>query len=255
MKINNLIKILEQNFPLCDSCLWDNSGWQINFGKENLTNITLALDITEAVIDAAIANKSNLVITHHPFLFNQTIEDIKNNEWKNKIYQKIIKSKISVYSLHTNFDSNQNGLNFLIAKNLNLKNIKYFDKEKLGVIGECKNTLFNIINDVKQYFDYQNIKVITNNTNCEIKKIIISCGAGGQTINDIKYNEYDTLFITGEMKWHEQIEAWDKNINTLIIGHEMEEKFINYINDFLLKNNLINQEKIIKIFPKKSFFI
>ncbi|KMQ98355.1 phosphoenolpyruvate-protein phosphotransferase [Lasius niger] len=38
-------------------------------------------------------------------------------------------------------------------------------------------------------------------------------------------------FYKGEMKWHQELEARDKDINVLILGHNMEEKFVNFINE------------------------
>lgn len=263
MKVQEIINLLEKNFPITDACQWDNTGWQIKAKNSDLlvTNILVALDISNQVVETAIKNKANLIICHHPFFFDIQIDDLKEDNWKYYIYQKLVENNINIYVMHTNFDKNINGLNMNMAKDLKFQEIQYFDNEQLAVTGSYNNeVLTSIIKNIKNYFGYEKVQVISNNLEAKINQVILSAGAGGSLVHDLAdyslIKEPNILFITGEMKWHQQVEAIDKNINVMIVGHSMEEKFIDYITVFLksqieIKDNI----KIKKYFIKKSFFI
>ena len=70
----------------------------------------LALDVTDAVIDEAKENNCELIISHHPVIWNPlkslTVEQLTSRE-----LIKLIKNDISVISMHTNLDIADGGVN------------------------------------------------------------------------------------------------------------------------------------------------
>ncbi|MGL5268575.1 MAG: Nif3-like dinuclear metal center hexameric protein [Spiroplasma sp.] len=254
MKLLDIITKLDSVFPIADAANWDNVGWQIKSKNIDIDCILVAIDVTESVINEAIKANIKLIIVHHPFIFDFT--DIKNSKWKKILYDKLIKNNINIYVLHTNFDKNINGMSFLIAQDLKLNNIKYFDSDKFSVSGWYDDlSLRKVITLVKSYFGFEQIKVITNNLATKINKVVLAPGAGGNIIELINKEKDSTvsLLITGEMKWHQELEARDKDINVLILGHNMEEKFVNFISMFLLEH--FNTIKIKKYFFQQTIFI
>lgn len=257
MKLATIIDRLENAFPKEDATNWDFVGWQVKSKKKDIEvdQVLVALDVTESVIETAIAKKIKLIIIHHPFIFAKKIEELANNKWKEKLLHKLNANNINIYVLHTNFDKHRFGMNFLIAEQLQLTKIKYFDQEKLSVVGYYPNLpLTKVINQTKKYFKFKKIKVVSKNLKAKINKVIVASGAAGEIIellNKATGNKNDiSLVIVGEMKWHQELEALDKNINVLILGHNMEEKFVDFISDFLT-NKVFEKEKI-KI--EKYFF-
>ncbi|MEG0033847.1 MAG: Nif3-like dinuclear metal center hexameric protein, partial [Mucinivorans sp.] len=69
MIIQEIIHIIENFAPLALQEKWDNSGLQIGDTQSEVTGVVMALDVTDRVVDSAIANHSNLIITHHPMFF------------------------------------------------------------------------------------------------------------------------------------------------------------------------------------------
>lgn len=258
MKLLDLIKKIENTFLLKDACDWDFTGWQVKATNQDLIvkQILVALDVTNDVIDEAIKANIKLIICHHPFIFANSFNDETVSWTKKVLYKKLIKNHINIYVLHTNFDKNLNGMNWLIAKDLKLNHIKYFEQDKLAIIGQYSNlTLEEIIKNVKNYFAFDQVKVIANDLKSKIGNVLLSSGAGGSVIETIANNHDITLFITGEMKWHQELEARDKNINVIILGHSMEEKFVDFFSKFLLSDSLIKKNLTIKqyFFPKTIF--
>lgn len=132
MKIKSLIKKLEKNFPKNIAESWDNVGLLVGNESREITKVQVSLDATEEVIDHAIEVGANLIITHHPIIFS----GIKNVTSKNLMGRKLLKlieNKIAVYSMHTNLDSAESGLNQYICEKLGIKTSKILDEKNMDM--------------------------------------------------------------------------------------------------------------------------
>ncbi|UUV19155.1 Nif3-like dinuclear metal center hexameric protein [Fusobacteria bacterium ZRK30] len=130
MKIKSLIKKLEKKFPKNIAESWDNIGLLVGDEAREITKVQISLDATEEVIDHAIEVGANLIITHHPIIFS----GIKNVTSKNLMGRKLLKlieNKIAVYSMHTNLDSAESGLNQYICEKLGVKTSKILDEKNI----------------------------------------------------------------------------------------------------------------------------
>jgi len=129
MKAKKIIDYLEKLAPISLQEKWDNSGIQIGSVEKNIKNILLALDITEEVVDEAIRDNKDMIISHHPLFFSD-LKNISKDTYKGRIIYKLINNDILVYSSHTNLDAANDGVNDYLAKILELKNIKPLNKVK-----------------------------------------------------------------------------------------------------------------------------
>lgn len=236
LSINKIINILEVFFPLKDACQWDFSGVQIRSKtKTSINKILVCLDVTNDVLTYAMNNSIELIISHHPLVFAKDINQTNISIYKKVLYDKIIVADINVYSLHTNFDISLIGMNFLMAKALKVKNINFLNQEKLAVVGNfCEQlSLTTLINKLKTYFNVVHLQVINNKLSNNIAKVAFSAGAGGDIISSLP-SDID-LLITGEMKWNDIMEAKDRKITVVLVGHYMEQKFVDFLAHFLNK--------------------
>ncbi|WFD12105.1 Nif3-like dinuclear metal center hexameric protein [Tepidibacter hydrothermalis] len=126
MYIKDIVKIFENKYPKSLAYNWDNVGLIIGNEMDSVSKIMLTLEATQAVIDEAVENKVDLIITHHPFIF-KGLKKINTSTTKGTDIYKLIRNKISVYSAHTNFDIAYDGLNDEIAKRLDLKDVLVLD--------------------------------------------------------------------------------------------------------------------------------
>ena len=83
----------------------------------------VALDCTEQILDEAIANKCNLIITHHPIVF-KGLKRFNGNTYVERVVQKAIKHDIALYAIHTNLDHIEMGVSGEISKRLGLEKSK-----------------------------------------------------------------------------------------------------------------------------------
>ena len=123
MKLKELCSYLESVVPLSFQEGYDNSGLQIGVPDKEISSALLTLDVTEEVLDEAINTGCNLIISHHPLIFNG-IKRITGSSFTERIIVKAIKEEIAIYSAHTNLDVLSFGVSRKMAKKLNLENIK-----------------------------------------------------------------------------------------------------------------------------------
>lgn len=123
MKVKDFTNYLEQLAPLTYQEEYDNSGLIIGDFNMEVKGVLITLDCNDKVLDEAINNKCNLLITHHPIIF-KGLKKINNDSLTDKLVIKAIKNNIAIYSIHTNLDNIVNGVNSEIAKRLKLKNCR-----------------------------------------------------------------------------------------------------------------------------------
>lgn len=129
MEIKEVIKQLEALAPLEYALDWDNCGLQVGNTNHKIKKIGIALSPTIEIVQEAINNGCNLLITHHPLLF-KPIKSLNLTKPIGKMLELAIKADLAIYTMHTNFDSASSGLNYTIAKDLGLDNINILSVTK-----------------------------------------------------------------------------------------------------------------------------
>ena len=104
MKLEEVLKYLDEIAPFKLQEEYDNSGLQIGDMKSEVSSALLALDCTEEVLDEAIKLSSNLLIVHHPLLF-KGVKSVGNTSELDRIIRKAIKNDIAIIAIHTNLDN------------------------------------------------------------------------------------------------------------------------------------------------------
>ena len=126
MKLNDLIKQIEKKYPLSLAYDWDNVGLLVGDFESEIKKVLVTLEANENVIDEAIENNVDLIVTHHPFIFKK-INKINTRDLKGRLIHKLIKNDIALYSMHTNFDIAFDGLNDYFMEIMGFKNTKILD--------------------------------------------------------------------------------------------------------------------------------
>ncbi len=122
--IGEVISYLESLIPPSYQESWDNSGLHTGEISQEVKGVLLTVDITDQVIDEAIEKNCNLIISHHPILFDRYIKRLTGSNNYEKLIIKAIKNDIALYSMHTNLDFYDKGINYQLCKRLSLKNCR-----------------------------------------------------------------------------------------------------------------------------------
>ena len=232
--VKDIYSFLDSIAPFSTSAPWDNPGLLVGDENKNVKKVMISLDVTDDVIDQATKEKVDLVITHHPVIF----DPVKSVTSDTLLY-KAVSSGLSFISSHTCLDIAKDGVNDCLANAVGIKNIESIEEDvflKLGEIEEKSEDEFVAI-----LKDKLSCNVLYNSTGNKIKKVAFCSGSGGDLWELAKKIEADAL-LTGEAKYHEFLDASFNNISIFACGHfETEVVVID-----MLKEKLEKEFKTIK---------
>ena len=123
VRIKDIANALEMFAPLPLQDGFDNAGLQIGLTEAEVTGVLLCLDVTEAVVDEAVASGCNLIVSHHPLIFSP-LKRITGTNYIERCVIKALANGIAIYSAHTNIDNAPGGVNYRIAAKLGLQNVR-----------------------------------------------------------------------------------------------------------------------------------
>jgi dinuclear metal center YbgI/SA1388 family protein len=133
MKIKDILSAIEQLAPLALQESFDNSGVQVGNVNQEAKAVLLCIDVTEKVLDEAIALGCNLIISHHPLAFRP----FKSLTGKNYVERCMIlacKHDIVVYAAHTNLDNAYEGINRYLAGLFNLQDVRILSPQSKSLL-------------------------------------------------------------------------------------------------------------------------
>ena len=219
--VNDLVELLEELMPSSLAEDWDNVGLMVGRKGKTVKRILLALDLSKEVVEQAIAQKIDMIITHHPAIFKK-LKRVVDNDWQQDLLLTLMENGIAVYSAHTNLDCVSTGVNDVLAKLLKLEDADILDDSNgLGRIG-CveKMTLADYAQFVKTALkaDY----VIVGDAGKQVHKVAVCGGAGSDLIDLALAKGADTL-VTGDVKYHSAQQAVFSGLNIIDAGHQPTE--------------------------------
>lgn len=118
-KVQRIVNIINQIAPPKLATDWDNVGLLVGDYTAEVNKVMVALDVTAAVLDEAIEQGIDLIISHHPLIFKE-LKAIRADQAVPKLVIKAIKYGINIFAAHTNLDIAQGGVNDLLATKLGL---------------------------------------------------------------------------------------------------------------------------------------
>ena len=211
-----------EGFAPTDSAMdFDNVGLLVGDKNTEVTKALLSLDITIEAVKEAQKLGCELIISHHPVIFNP----IKRLDTSSAPYL-LAKYGISALCMHTNLDLSESfGVNICLANAIGVKNIVKSDKGECLFVGETENET-----DIKSFAE--NVKSALNcnglrytDVKKSVKKVAVSSGAGGSEIFAAAQVGADVL-VTGEIKHHEINAANELCVNIIDAGHFKSEDIV-----------------------------
>jgi len=212
MKILDIYKFLDNLSPFELQESWDNSGLLLGDFNQDIQKIVLSIDVDESLIDSM--DEDTLLITHHPIIFGG-LKQLQFNKYPANLIQKMIQKNISNIAMHTNFD--QTHLNEFVAKQV----LGYEIKEKDGFVAYLDvNEEFDIFaSKVASAFKLPFAKCVK--TSDFVRRVALTTGSGCSLIKSIDAD----CFLTGDVKYHDAMEAKSINMSLIDIGHFESEHF------------------------------
>ena len=225
--VKDIYNFLDEFCPF-ENCLdFDNVGVLLGSAEDKVTKVLLVLDIVDEVYEEAQRLNANLIITHHPIIFNG-LKKISSDS----LICKLLKENINVISAHTNLDVAKNGVNFCLAKALNLNNLQvlsFAENNKnlpLGYIGDLSEPLncTDFARFTKEQLNCKGLRYVDIRQK-NIQRVAVGSGACGDLIYDAVNQQVDA-FITGEIKYHEILYAKQNKVCVVDVGHYKSEDVV-----------------------------
>ena len=216
IKVKDISDFIDSIAPYNTKCDWDNCGLLIGDKNKDVKKIGFALDMTREVLDDAIANNVDLVVTHHPIIFRPQKNFLKGN-----LAYDLAVSGISAISAHTCFDCAEGGVNDVLCEILDIKNaVGIPDEEcpvplaRIGDIEPMKSVDFakkvaDVLGTTCRFADGENI----------ISKVAVCGGAGTDDLLFVSAEMGADAIITGEIKHHIFLAAKEMGVTAIQAGH------------------------------------
>ena len=260
--INDVYSYLCELAPLENQMSFDNAGFQLGHGSNEVHRALLALDVTDAVVREAGELGAELIISHHPLIFSG-IRKLSYDSSEDRAVMKLVSNGISVYSCHTPFDKVRGGNNDIIAERLGLSSVKNLrgddvvspskmaenrDEADIGRTGRFRKPL-TYMQAIELAANQLNMSIrqlrACGDLNTEITSVGICTGAGAD-MAEMAVDAGCQLFITGDVKYHEAQAAAARGICLLDAGHYGTEKFFAQAMRELLEKKLAGKAEVVE---------
>lgn len=241
MKLKEIYDTLDSLSPFELQEPWDNAGLLVGSYDDEIDNIYVSIDLDLDLIKD-IKEKS-LIITHHPLIF-KGLKRINYDSYSTKILKELIKKDISLISMHTNIDKTH--LNSYVVEEILGYNI--IKSEDFVVYAQVNKSFNKLVKEISLKLDLQTTKAVKCND--FIKTIAVTTGSGMSLLPHVRAD----CFLTGDIKYHDAMEAKARNISLIDIRHYESERYFSQLIENLLKDYLkINKLKAIITASKNPF--
>ena len=230
MKLQEIYDVLNEISPFELQEKWDNAGLLVGSFDDEIENIYISIDLDEELVNS-IKEKS-LIITHHPLIFSG-LKRINYDTYSTKLLKELIKKDICLISMHTNIDKTH--LNKYVTEDI--LGFKVDNSKEFISYCDVNMNFDELVKLVSAKLDLKITKVVKCND--FIKKIAIVTGAGMSLIDEVKAD----CFLTGDIKYHDAMEAKARGLSLIDIGHYESERYFStllegLLSEYLKKNKL-----------------
>lgn len=194
MHLSKIVPVLEKIAPPELAADFDIGRIGLNLDLDNdIKKIAVALDPTDYVLNRASEIDADLLITHHTLIFDPVNSISKNLATSLQI---ALDNRISLYSMHTNFDRAKGGINDILAKRLGLSNVQELEMGRIGEVPLCSTE--TLANHVSKSL---NTHVLYVGERDDIKRVMVFGGSGFRNeYLEIAKEHGVEAFISSELK-------------------------------------------------------
>ncbi len=239
--VADMTGLMEKVAPAFLAESWDNCGLQVGALQWPVRKVWVALDPLLSVVAAAAKQGVDLVISHHPLIFNP-LRKIDLDTPEGKIIAAALKGQVAIYAAHTNLDSASDGINDVLSRKIGLdclvplvpaKTPEFHDSEILeikmagmGRVGRLNppRTVTRLATEIKKKLGLKKVKV-AGNADRVVGKVAVCSGSGGGLLDKFFASGAD-VFVSGDLRYHDARAVEDLGRALIDIGHFASEHLI-----------------------------
>ena len=228
MNVNDILEFVSELAPFSLAESWDNCGLLIGGLHSEVKTVMPVLDVTVDVLKEARNKNVDLIISHHPVIF----DGMKNID-ANSVQYFAVKNDIAVISAHTNLDMANGGVTDTLCKALGIENTKVLCPTAeidgvtygIGAVGNIKQPMTpdELAKFVKLTLGCDGVKLVRGNK--EIKTVAVANGSESGMLSYAAAAGADAL-VAGETKHNVMVDAKNLGITLIDAGHFETENVI-----------------------------
>lgn len=230
-KVRDIVNYFEALVPPEMKMDFDNVGLLVGTAETEVTRALCALDISEQVIEEAIAENVQLILSHHPMFFE--LKSVTDNSITGRKVIRLLTNGISAFCQHTNLDSVDGGVNDALAKAIGVKTEGKLEEHStqsgivhgIGRYGQltAPMPLCEYAEYIKKALGSNGIRYCDSGT--PAYKVALCGGSGGDYIQRAIELGCDTL-VTADVKYHQMLDAKELGLNIIDADHFCTENVV-----------------------------
>ena len=223
--VHDILSYLETLAPRSMKMDWDNVGLLCGSRKTEVSKVLVALDPFEGVCQEAAAWGADLIVTHHPLIF-QALKSITDETSIGRSIQLLCREGISAINAHTNLDCAPGGVNDRLASALGLEEIQVIDPMGVDENGQewgllrkgavQEQALSDFLPTVKTALGCEGLRYVDGGK--PVRTVAVGGGACASELMDAYHAGCDT-FVTSDVKYNQFWDAKDLGMNLIDAGH------------------------------------
>ena len=216
--VNDILEFMETIAPKSLKMEWDNAGLLCGSGATPVTKVLVALDPFEHVCKEAADWGAELIVTHHPIIF-QALKSVTDDDSVGRGLLTLCRNGISAINAHTNLDCTEGGINDVLAEKLGLSQIAKLETDPEGLLRSGTvptQELTAFLASVKTALGCDGLRYADGGK--PVSKVAVGGGSCANAMRAAVAAGCDT-FVTSDVKYNQFWDAQDLGINLIDAGH------------------------------------
>lgn len=213
---------------------FDNAGLLVGHEEQQVAGILVALDVTLPVVEEAAARGANLIVAHHPIIFDP-VRSVTDVTLAGKLLLTMAEQGIAAICAHTNLDAAQGGVNDCLARALELEQIEMFVQDgvdcegrpygigRIGAAKEQGSSAERFAAFVKEKLQAASVRFV--DAGKPVCRVAVGGGSCGNMLMDAVKAGCDT-FVTADLRYNVFLDAKALGINLMDAGHYATENVV-----------------------------
>ena len=222
--VGEILSFLNGKAPMEAKLSFDNVGLLVGRSDRKVSGILTALDITDEVIEEAIAESAELIVSHHPLFFE--LKSVSDATWTGSRALSLAEHGIAAICMHTNLDAARGGVNDALLDALSLKYDGELDEEtmigRVGVLTE-EMSMQEFLAHVKTSLHANGLRY--HDAGIPVRRVAVCGGSGGGELSLAHAAGCDT-YVTADIKYDPFLEAKHLGMNLIDADHFCTENVV-----------------------------
>lgn len=226
-QVKDIYRFIDRIAPFATQEGFDNAGFLVGRGDRAVSRVLVALDVTEEVVEEARALGAQLIVAHHPVIFDP-VRSVTDETPAGRVLLALTEGKLAAICAHTNLDAAHGGVNGCLARALELSEIGQLHQAgvdekgrpygigRTGTVHAPGLTAAQYAAFVKEKLGSACVRFVDGGR--PVARVAVGGGACGSMLTDALVAGCDT-FVTADLKYNQFLDAKALGLNLLDAGH------------------------------------